>query len=75
MIGVVITWPRTAEGHNRRWTTYGGVPIHGGTPSSLDGFCERENPIVRWMTWGYPYLRKPPYGIIMDEHMEHVAII
>ena len=24
-----------------------------------------ENPIYKWMTWGYPYFRKPPYSCCM----------
>ena len=41
---------------------YGGFHSHGGTPLSLDGFCERENPNQTWMISGYPHLWKPPYG-------------
>ena len=36
------------------------VSKNGGTPSSLDGFCERENPIQKWMILGSCYFRKPP---------------
>ena len=36
---------------------------HGGTPSSLDGFCVRESPTkIRMMIWGYPDFRKPLYA-------------
>ena len=34
--------------------------INGG---SQNGWFIMENPIYKWMIWGYPYFRKPPYTI------------
>ena len=38
-----------------------GVSIVMGVPIKMDGFCERENPNLKWMTGGYPYFRISPY--------------
>ena len=27
-----------------------------------------ENPHLKWMIWGYPYFRKPPYVYIYEAH-------
>jgi hypothetical protein len=35
-----------------------GVSINGGTPS---GWFIMEKKLLKWMIWGYPYFRKPPY--------------
>ena len=42
----------------------GGFHGHGGTP--IAGWFIIENPIQKWMIWGYPYFRKPPieYGFM-----------
>ena len=26
-----------------------------------------DNPKIKWMIWGYPYFRKPPYGLFLRE--------
>ena len=44
---------------------YGGVQKYG-YPTQLDGFCERENPMKKWMMTGYiyniyPHFWKPSY--------------
>ena len=44
------------------WTSYGGFHSHGATP--IAGWFVRENPIYKWMIWGQPYFRKPPYPIV-----------
>ena len=39
-----------------------GFHSHGGTPSSLDGFCERENPILQMDDFaGPPFLEGTPH--------------
>ena len=35
--------------------------FHGGTP--IAGCLIRENPIDKWMIWGYPHFRKPSCGL------------
>ena len=32
-----------------------------------NGWFMRENPNLKWMIWGYPYFRKPPYMIIYED--------
>ena len=34
------------------------VSVNGGTP--IAGWFIREHPTIKWMIWGYPYVRKPP---------------
>ena len=49
------------------WNFVGGFQLgKWGHPQQLDGFCERENPNLKWMMtggcWGYPHFRTPPYS-------------
>ena len=47
--------------------------LHGGfqkwTP--IAGWFILENPKIKWMSWGYPYFRKPPYEEIVDSMVNH----
>jgi hypothetical protein len=52
--------------NNPFWGTNicGNLHSHGGSP--IAGWLSMENPNLKWMIWGYPYFRKPPYMIIYD---------
>jgi hypothetical protein len=49
---------------------YGGFLSHGGTP--IAGWFVSWKILFKWMIWGYPHFRKPPYeqhGIMDDDLM------
>jgi hypothetical protein len=47
------------EGSKNGDFPYGGF-LKMGLPK-LAGWFIRENPNLKWMIWGYPYFRTPPY--------------
>ena len=56
---VWAAWHCLAEDHGQN-RAYGGVLKWG---NLQNGWFSMENPILSWMIWGYPYFRKPPYGV------------
>ena len=49
---------------NTQLILYGGGSINGDTSKWV--VYNGKTFILKWMIWGYPYIRKPPYGNFMS---------
>jgi hypothetical protein len=38
------------------------VSENGGVPQN--SWCIMENPNLKWMIWGHPHFRRPPYNVV-----------